>query len=398
MIARLIPIILVTLVLPNLYLHGAFLRRRDVPLWKKALLWLPELLLLIGAVVMGSTETLSPENLIYIGIYLMLYMLVAFPKMIQVIVALPLNLLGRLWSPLHRIAAVTARIARWITFGIVAYGALWGPDRLVVRTADYTNATLPAAFDGYRIVQFSDVHLASFQQRPGQIDLLVDSINALQPDMIVFTGDLVNTDADELLPFLPALSRLHAPDGVFSVLGNHDYQNYARYLSPAGQAEHLKLLKDGQRQMGWRLLLNEHAVIHRDTDSIAIVGVENDGKPPFPERGDLKRALGHLSGYGQQNPADPNQIFKILLSHDPTHWRRKVLPETDIPLTLAGHTHGMQFMLFGWSPSQYVYPEWRGMYQEDGRALYVSLGVGGALIPFRFGAWPEINVITLHRK
>ena len=148
--------------------------------------------------------------------------------------------------------------------------------------------------------------------------------------------------------------------------------------------------------MNWDLLLNEHRIIRQGRDSIALVGVENDGKPPFPERGDLKKALAGIPGYGQGN--DSTHMFKVLLSHDPTHWRRKVLPQTDIQLTLSGHTHGMQFMLFGWSPSKFFYPEWKYMYHEGERGLYVSLGIGGALIPFRFGAWPEINVITLHNK
>ena len=144
--------------------------------------------------------------------------------------------------------------------------------------------------------------------------------------------------------------------------------------------------------------VNDYPAIYEATAKLVstVLGVENDGKPPFPERGDLKKALAGIPGYGQGN--DSTRMFKVLLSHDPTHWRRKVLPQTDIQLTLSGHTHGMQFMLFGWSPSKFFYPEWKYMYREGERGLYVSLGIGGALIPFRFGAWPEINVITLHNK
>lgn len=397
MIARLIPIIVLTLLLPNLYIHYEDFRRNDIPRWRKILHWIPELFLLAGAAAISCTETLSPANLIYIGIYLLLYMLVALPKIAYVLTSLLLGIPGLFWHPFRQTVRPAALVARWAVFCAVAYGFLWGPDRLMVREADFDSPELPVSFDGYRIVQFSDVHLASFQHRTEQIDLLVDSINALSPDIIVFTGDLVNTDADELLPFMKSLSRLKAPDGVFSILGNHDYQNYARYLSLEEQAKHLEQLQERQQQMGWHLLTNGHAVLQRETDSIAVVGVENDGKPPFPERGNLQQALGTLPGYGS-HLRNSKPLFKILLSHDPTHWRRKVLPETDIQLTLSGHTHGMQFMLFGWSPSQYIYPEWRGMYSENGRSLYVSLGVGGALIPFRFGAWPEINLITLHHK
>ena len=139
--------------------------------------------------------------------------------------------------------------------------------------------------------------------------------------------------------------------------------------------------------MGWQLLLNENRLIVRGNDSIAIIGVENDGKPPFPAMGDLPRAT-----------SGTDRLFKLLLSHDPSHWRRKVLPDTDIQLTLSGHTHAMQFRLGGFSPSAWIYPEWGGLYTENGRGLYVNMGIGSVMIPYRFGAWPEISVITLRKK
>ena len=270
---------------------------------------------------------------------------------------------------------------------IMGAGLSFGPTLLQVRHTNFSSADLPTAFDGYRIVQFSDLHLTSFRNRPEMVEKVVERIMEQCPDMIVFTGDLVSTEANELDGFDEILSRLHAPG---------DYLTYAYYLSPEEQAAQREELKKRQRAMNWDLLLNEHRIIRQGRDSIALVGVENDGKPPFPERGDLKKALAGIPGYGQGN--DSTRMFKVLLSHDPTHWRRKVLPQTDIQLTLSGHTHGMQFMLFGWSPSKFFYPEWKYMYREGERGLYVSLGIGGALIPFRFGAWPEINVITLHNK
>ena len=285
---------------------------------------------------------------------------------------------------------------RLLLFAVMGCGVTFGPSYLQVRHADFPSSDLPGSFDGYRIVQLSDFHLTSFRNRPRLVEKIVRRVMEQQPDMIVFTGDLVSTSADELDGFEEMLSRLHAPDGVYSILGNHDYMTYARYLTPQEQTQELEDLKARQRGMGWDLLLNEHRIIRQGGDSIVLVGVENDGKPPFPERGDLKKALGEIPGYGRADSLPP--VFKVLLSHDPSHWRRKVLPQTDIQLTLSGHTHGMQFMLFGWSPSEYLYPEWKHMYREKGRGLYVSLGLGGALIPFRFGAWPEINVITLHNK
>ena len=323
-------------------------------------------------------------------------MLIALPKMLFLIV----DLIGKgicLFFPRAKKACtMVSSAASLLLLCIMGAGLSFGPTLLQVRHTNFSSADLPTAFDGYRIVQFSDLHLTSFRNRPEMVEKVVERIMEQCPDMIVFTGDLVSTEANELDGFDEILSRLHAPDGVYSILGNHDYLTYAYYLSPEEQAAQREELKKRQRAMNWDLLLNEHRIIRQGRDSIALVGVENDGKPPFPERGDLKKALAGIPGYGQGN--DSTRMFKVLLSHDPTHWRRKVLPQTDIQLTLSGHTHGMQFMLFGWSPSKFFYPEWKYMYREGERGLYVSLGIGGALIPFRFGAWPEINVITLHNK
>ena len=211
-------------------------------------------------------------------------------------------------------------------------------------------------------------------------------VNDLHPDLIVFTGDLVNSSADELDNFMEILPQLRAKDGVYSILGNHDYCEYHHYDTPDGARSNLREVIRRERGFGWDVLLNEHRFIHRGTDSIAIIGVENEGKPPFPSFADLPKAMKGVS----------DDVYKILLSHDPSHWRREVLPETDIQLTLSGHTHAMQLMIGNFSPAQWAYREWGGAYQEDKHMLYVSLGIGGT-VPFRFGAWPEINVITLKR-
>lgn len=385
MILRLLPIIILTLILPDLYIYFTFWKKRSYKQWKIALAFLPDFLLLIGGIILCCNETLSPKNLTIIGIYLVIYMLVALPKTTFLLVDLLLRLFGLAWHPIKKYATPIAQILRLVVFICILIGTFYGPTHLVVKKAEVKSQEVPESFNGYRIVQFTDLHLASFEHHPTMIRTLVDTINALHPDMIVFTGDLVNTEYHELLPYIADLSRLNARDGVFSILGNHDYHTYTRNLTEAEQAKGLERLKTLQRAMDWDLLLNENRIIRKGNDSIAIIGVENDGKPPFPERGDLRRASAGVE----------KAVFKILLSHDPSHWKRKVVEQTDIQLTLSGHTHGMQLMLFGWSPSKYVYPEWRGMYTENKQSLYVSLGVGGALIPFRLGAWPEINVITL---
>lgn len=264
------------------------------------------------------------------------------------------------------------------------YGVVSGWKRLIVNRVEIVSDDLPLSFDGYRIVQLTDLHLGTFGDNTRYMRRLVERIERMSPDLIVFTGDLVNLSADELEPFGEVLSRLRARDGVVSVLGNHDYCLYKHYDDEHGAARDTECVKQFEREAGWRLLLNEHVDIVRGADTIAVIGVENVGRPPFPSQGDLRRAMNGVTDHR----------FKVLLSHDPTHWRDEVVPSTDIQLTLSGHTHGMQLKIGGFSPSSWIYPEWGGLYTEGGQLLFVSTGAGGNL-PFRLGAWPEIVEITL---
>ena len=286
----------------------------------------------------------------------------------------------------HKVPYIIIAILLLI-FTTITFGLLYGNRHFVVKECTLMFPDLPASFDGYRILQFSDFHAMSFRKGYKEdVENIVNLINQQHCDAICFTGDLVTVQADELRGFESQLSQLKAPDGVFSVMGNHDYNLYNRHHTEAERQADISKLHQYQQQFGWNLLLNDHAVVRRGNDSIVIVGVENDGVPPhFPAYGGLDKAqAGTDSG-----------AFKVLLSHDPTHWRRKVLPETDIQLTLSGHTHAGQFMVFGWSPVSMVYKEWTGVYSSNGRYLHISNGIGCVLWPIRLGAWPEVNVITL---
>lgn len=263
-------------------------------------------------------------------------------------------------------------------------GILFGWKHLVVRQTDIPCAGLPASFQGYRIVHISDMHIGTYANAPGMVDRIVDKVNAQRPDLIVFTGDMVNLSSNELPRFLPVLSRLHAKDGVLSILGNHDYCTYGHHDEARPPQVQTQELVEMQRQIGWHVLLNEHVTVHHGPDSIAIIGIEHGGRPPFPQRADLPRAMDGLQ---------PG-AFKILLSHDPSFWRQAVTDSTDIALTLSGHTHAMQLRIGNFSPSAFIYPEWGGLYSHGSQSLYVSTGTGSN-IPFRLGAWPEIDVITL---
>ena len=292
---------------------------------------------------------------------------------------------------------------------LAAYGMLVGYQQMEIRQVEFTSKDLPKSFDGYRIVLFSDAHVGTMTgSREWLMQRAVDCILALKPDMIVFTGDLQNVYPDEIIPHLPQMRRLKAPDGVYSVLGNHDYATYQPCDSLEKEANCAKT-QAFERQAGWTLLMNEHRVIHRDSDSIVIAGMENWGTVKrMPRRGDVKKTLSGLSTLTanripeQSSPTRSlspltHQPFILMLQHDPTAWRELILPQCQAQLTLSGHTHGGQANVFGFSPASLSYKEWGGMTYEGSRALFVSTGLG-ALIPFRLGLPGEIVVITLHSK
>ncbi len=267
---------------------------------------------------------------------------------------------------------------------LMVYGFFFGWRHIIVRRATCTSSLLPRAFDGYKVLQLSDIHIGTYLRNRSFIDKLVRIVNDQHADLVVFTGDLVNVSAEEVIPFQHALGQIQARDGIFSIMGNHDYCEYIPVKTEHDIEKNQTVLRYLEGKIGWRLLLNAHALIRRGNSEIAIIGVENISRPPFQDYGDLKKAMAGL----------PKGMFKILLSHDPSHWRRGVLHQTDIALTLSGHTHAGQIRVGHWSPSRAAYQEWGGKYIEDGSMLYVSTGIGGT-VPFRIGAWPEVNVITL---
>ena len=277
------------------------------------------------------------------------------------------------------------------------YGMFVGYQQLEVRQVEYRSKDLPAAFDGYRIVMFSDAHVGTMTgNRQWLMERAVNSMLALSPDMIVFAGDLQNVYPDEIVEHLPQLSRLKAPDGVFSVLGNHDYAIYEPddSLTKEANAKKTQVL---ERQAGWTLLMNEHRVIHRGSDSIIIAGMENWGTVKrMPRKGDVAKTLAGLNLPSVQGGAGGGSPFILMLQHDPTAWRELILPQCHAQLTLSGHTHGGQANVFGFSPAAISYENYGDWTYEGSRALFVSTGLG-ALIPFRLGLPGEFVVLTLRR-
>ena len=309
---------------------------------------------------------------------------------------------------------------------VIFYGYRWGRYQLRVEPTTYTSADIPAAFDGYKIVHISDLHLSSLTDSPAFLQRVIDTINLQQPDLICFTGDFVGFGVEEAIPFTQTLRQLHAKDGIMSVLGNHDFALYHHGLTDAEKEDKVNQLTAYQRDtLGWQLLRNQSYIIHHDSAYLQIIGVDNTSCKgqgfQTISRGDLPAAMTYLSqepGTKSQDIsvttkqtevinldslflAPESKIMQILLSHDPSHWRAEVIPKTDIPLTLSGHTHAGQVRLFGYPLSSLMFTESQGWYHtrvnQNRQSLYINTGIGCTL-PVRVGVPAEITVITLKKN
>lgn len=297
------------------------------------------------------------------------------------------------WLERRKLISHIAIIVAALPFGAIIVGMIKGRYNYKVLNYEIQFDDLPEAFDGFKITQFSDLHAGSLDNKK-KVAYGLSLISQQESDLILFTGDLVNDRAVEAIPFKELLSDLKAKMGVFSVLGNHDYGDYSSWDSEEEKVNNLKSMYQLHKEMGWKLLRNEAVALEKENQNIALVGVENWGTGRFKKKGDLNRAV---------NEIDP-KMFKILMSHDPSHWDAKVLPHSSqFQLTLSGHTHGMQFGVeipgfIRWSPASWRYKQWAGLYEKDGQWLNVNRGFGYLVYPGRFGIWPEITNITLRRK
>ena len=380
------------------------LKTLKVPRWVEWLFWL----ITIGVVIhllyhwfcRGKVVWSAPQQYAIAGLltWLIICLFVTLPllleditRLIKAIFRKPTNA-PRIPSRRKFVSTLGWGLAA-IPFASILYSIFKGKYNYKVWKYTLYFDNLPKAFDGYRITQISDIHCGSFDNYE-KIRYGVDLINSQKSDVILFTGDLVNNLANEVHNWKSLFATLQAPDGVFSIMGNHDYSDYSSWETPEAKQQNLEHLFQLQKQMGWQLLLNEHCYLERDGEKIALIGVENWGHGRFSKYGDLNKAMEGVN----------TEDFKILMSHDPTHWQEVVLPENkDIQLTLSGHTHGMQCGIeipgwLKWSPSQYIYKYWGGIYEEGGKYLNVNRGFGYHAFPGRLGVWPEITVIELKTK
>lgn len=290
------------------------------------------------------------------------------------------------------VVPIVGLFSGFLPFFIIIYGIFKTLYRFkIIRISIHFN-NLPASFDKLRIVHISDLHLGSFNFRYHILERAVKIINHLAPDFIFFTGDLVNNRSWELKGWQKILEKLSAKTGKYAILGNHDYGDYSNWKSEERKRANFESIKYFYKKINFRLLLNESEIIENKNEKIAIIGVENWGNPPFKKYGDLKKSLANVVDIP----------FKILLSHDPSHWDKEVLKESDISLTLSGHTHGMQAGVIlknkQWSPIQYKYKHWGGLYKYYNQYLYVNRGLGWLGFPGRLGIRPEITLIELHKN
>lgn len=313
------------------------------------------------------------------------------PKLIFVVIISILYYTNFVFSETQSLVVVpiVGLLSGFLPFLAIVYGVFITLYRFKVYKIELQSEVLPASFNGLRLVQISDLHLGSFNSRYHILDRAIKTINQLKPDLIFFTGDLVNNYAWELKGWSLVFQRLSSHMGKFAILGNHDYGDYSKWKSNKAKQDNLESIKYFFTKIGFDLLLNESRIIKRGEDEIAIIGVENWGKPPFKQYGDLNQAMKDVV----------DVPFKILLSHDPSHWSEEVVNDTDIALSLSGHTHGMQVGIRiktkEWSPIKYKYKHWAGLYEINKQYLHVNRGLGWMGFPGRLGMRPEITFIEL---
>lgn len=388
MIARISIFILFMIVFSYWYLEKRYLKKRfRGNRLKRLLWWAPAVFMILYTIYLSFTKNFIPDNIGIVNVYLFLLGILVVPVTIYALC----SAFGKAWCILRNTRKnwgnlVGFFLAVYAVF-VLIYGSTIGVRQLDVNRMELSFRDLPKAFDGYRLVVFSDAHVGSFTGwRKKLLERDVDSINAQKADAILFLGDLQNVKPSELYPVQDILMKLKAKDGVFSVLGNHDYNDYT-HEDPAIEAANMREMASRQTQYGWTLLRNEHRSIRRGDKSIVIAGEESGCMKKEHTKMNLAKSLNEVR----------EGSFVIMMQHTPQTWRDSILTFSKAQLTLSGHFHGGQVKLFGYRFSRLRTTDGYGLYTEDGRMLYVTSGIG-ALIPFRYGVSPEIAVITLRRE
>ncbi|MCR5076552.1 MAG: metallophosphoesterase family protein [Prevotella sp.] len=403
MIARIVIPLILIIVLSDLYIDMHYFRKHyHVTWWQRLLWWVPCIGMVVYTCALASIRNFAPADLTWLNTYLFLLGMFVGPKAIFTVTSFLGWIVRKFITHTHRNwGHYVGILLGFLSFATYVYGLTIGFSEIRVKHVDLTFGNLPQSFDGYRIVHVSDLHIGTFDGwRKGILTAEMDSIRQQHADLICFTGDLQNMRPQEIVKFRSTLYNGMA--GAVSVLGNHDYTEYVKENPQEKAANEKRLTDEEAQQLHWNVLRNQHIVIKAhgtetaqgtatkagsSSDSIIICGTDNDGRPPFPNRSDYRKATRGIAG----------NAFVIMLQHDPSAWRRSVLPKTTAQLTLSGHTHAGQMQVLGWRPTQLRQQEDYGLYEQDGRYLYVTAGLGG-FVPFRLNMPNEVTVITLHTK
>ncbi len=383
--------ILFGILLPDFYLE------RQCASWLKKYNWVKWMLRLVPLFYIGATIRLyfevgqAKDIKLAIGFlcFVWSWFFIYVPKLLFMLISALQYPIRRFYKKETKLFHILGILAAFYALYFYANGAFYGRYNYQVNHISLCSDKLPKAFDGTKVIQLSDIHIGNLDSKDQILSEMTRLVNAERADYILHTGDLVNNYAGEIGDNSRFFKDLMAVKGKYSVLGNHDYGDYMRWEKPEMKEENLQQLFEKQKEMGFTMLNNESVILREDQDSIALIGVENWGEPPFPQHGDLKTAMQGV----EEVP------FKILMTHNPIHWDKEVKNQTDIFLSLSGHTHAMQMVFdvlgFKFSPAMVRYPKWLGLYEENGQYLYVNAGIGYVLIPFRYQCGPEITVFEL---
>ena len=380
---------LILFLVPDKYIYKTFLR--ELPLIWRILFILPTALGLVSVILL----LLNVFSNVITTVFVVSLFCFTLPKLVFLLFSMFARLFGKRNRKAYTIFCRLGFVVACAVSLVALYGVTFAWKQLDTEYVDLYFDDLPEAFDGYTIAHLSDLHLGSYGNRTAFVEKVVRRVNEEHPDLIVFTGDIVNTEPEELSPFVPVLSKLSASDGIISVFGNHDYcakGNQETWTTPQDGG---RMVAEMERSMGWKVLLNESVELNKGDDRIAVAGLEYLGKDIFLQNCNIKAALEGITDYDTIKCDDDK--FTILLSHTPSQWALEILPNTHIPLTLSGHIHASQIKIGKWSPASLFYKEWGGLYQSGNQQLYVSEGVGG-MLPFRLGCRPQVTLLTLHCK
>lgn len=384
--------LIIVVILPDIWI--SYRLRHHHRHWSLHILyWLPSVLFILGFILLRTHGQLidTPATTHKVAWFFSIFALIYVPKLLFVIFSQLNFLFHHITKKRTRIFTTIGKSVSLFAFILLLLGMTHTRTNLCVKEVEITHPDLPQSFDGLRIAHITDQHLGNFGDDTTFISKVVKVINQQHPDIICSTGDMVNNFGCELTPYISIWQGLNAPLGKYAVLGNHDYGDYTKWESPESRAANLSTTKQSLSESGFTLLLNQHVILTKNTDTLYIAGVENWGKPPFPQYGNLSHTIREI----------PDSAFTLLLSHDVSHWRGEIVGHDNLQLTLSGHTHAAQMGIYTkwlkFSPSSWIYDEWLGLYQEGNQYLYVNPGLGYIGMAIRIGISPEVTIITLRK-